>query len=348
MKPTVGSLFAGIGGIDLGLERAGFQTKWQVEIDDYARKVLQRHFPAAERFRDVKQFPPKPDSTWLLHRWKERFSVDLLCGGFPCQDISTAGRGAGIDGERSGLWSEYKRIIRLLQPSFVLVENVPALTVRGIDRVLGDLAEIGYDAEWRVLSAAEFGALHLRKRIFIVAYPSSIGVHLERGWFTGENGEGAIFVDRDGSIQQVAELTDSEAMQWFEIKRDEQNRTAGSGEAMANANSERCDIWRDAREREPEIAGGCCIVPNSESAGLEGFREFATIESCGQRERYSWPEDSEGWGLWTSEPDVGRVADGVPSRVDRLRGLGNAVVPQVAEYIGRQIIHSLNRRGDVV
>jgi DNA-cytosine methyltransferase len=186
---TFGSLFAGIGGFDLGLERAGMACSWQVELDPWCRRVLAKHWPDVRRHDDVKTFPPgslpvrrridgadrevrEPGTgTELAHHgpWK----VDVICGGFPCQDISNAGSRAGIGGERSGLWSEYVRVIRTLRPRYVVVENVAAILVRGrgFDRVLGDLAESGYDAEWDCLPAGAFGAPHIRDRCFVVAYP---------------------------------------------------------------------------------------------------------------------------------------------------------------------------------
>jgi DNA (cytosine-5)-methyltransferase 1 len=157
---TFGSLFAGIGGMDLGLERAGMTCSWQVEIDPFARRVLAKHWPHVRRHDDVRTFPPGDADGW---------DVDLICGGFPCQDISFMGPGDGLDGARSGLWFEFARIIRVLRPRLVLVENVPALLVRGLDRVLGSLAEMGYDAEWGCIPAAALGAPHLRERIFLVA-----------------------------------------------------------------------------------------------------------------------------------------------------------------------------------
>jgi DNA (cytosine-5)-methyltransferase 1 len=150
--------------MDLGLERAGMTCRWQVEIDDYATRVLEKHWPDVKRFRDIRTI-----NTGELE-W-----VDLICGGFPCQDISNAGKRAGIDGERSGLWSEFARIIRDLRPRYVLVENVAALLVRGIDRVLGDLAACGYDAEWDCIPAAAVGAHHIRDRLFILAYSKQNG-----------------------------------------------------------------------------------------------------------------------------------------------------------------------------
>lgn len=155
---THGSLFAGIGGFDLGFERAGITTVWQVEIDDYCRKVLARHFPNAQRFIDIRECG-KNNLPW----------VDILSGGFPCQDISNAGKRVGIDGERSRLWSEYARIICELRPRYVVVENVAALLTRGMGRVLGDLAAAGFDCEWDCVPLGAFGAHFLRDRVFIVA-----------------------------------------------------------------------------------------------------------------------------------------------------------------------------------
>ena len=177
-----GSLFAGIGGLDLGLERAGMSVRrGKSKCDEYARRVLAKHWPDVRRWRDVRTFPPEPASAW---------SVDLVCGGFPCQDISNAGKRAGIDGARSGLWSEYARIIDVVRPRYVLVENVAALLGRGMGRVLGDLSELGYDAEWDCLPAAAFGALHVRNRVFLLAYAKELhgdGRDIHRG----SNSQGA-------------------------------------------------------------------------------------------------------------------------------------------------------------
>jgi len=158
--PMFGSLFSGIGGLDLGLERSGMSCRWQVEINDYARTILKQHWPTVKRYGDIRTI-----NAGGLER------VDCLAGGFPCQDISNAGNREGIDGARSGLWVEYLRIVHALRPRVVLVENVAALLLRGIDRVLGALAEIGYDAEWRVLDSQFFGVPQRRRRVFIVAYP---------------------------------------------------------------------------------------------------------------------------------------------------------------------------------
>jgi len=164
MSYTMGSLFAGIGGFDLGFTRAGFDVTWEVEIDPYCQKVLAKNFPEAERFGDIRECGS--------HNLKP---VDVICGGFPCQDISNAGRKAGIDGKRSGLWAEMLRIVCELRPKLVLIENVSALVAFGLERVLCDLAANGFDAEWEVISAAAVGAGHLRERIWILAYPMCEG-----------------------------------------------------------------------------------------------------------------------------------------------------------------------------
>jgi DNA (cytosine-5)-methyltransferase 1 len=158
---TVGSLFAGIGGIELGLEwTGGFRTVWQVERDEYCRKVLARHWPKAQRFDDVR--------TVGAHNLTP---VDVITFGFPCQDVSWANAdGDGLDGERSGLYREAIRIIRELRPEYAVMENVSALLARGFGAVLGDLADSGYDAEWSCVSACAVGAPHMRQRVFLVAY----------------------------------------------------------------------------------------------------------------------------------------------------------------------------------
>jgi DNA (cytosine-5)-methyltransferase 1 len=235
---TFGSLFAGIGGMDLGLERAGMVCRWQVEIDDYCRRVLTKHWPDVPKYGDIRE---------VTGEGLER--VDLICGGFPCQDISSVGKRAGITGKRSGLWSEYIRLVRVLRPRYVLVENVAALLGRGLGTVLGDLAESGYGVSGDCIPAAALGAPHLRERVFLLGF-------------------------------------DTDA--------------AGHGDRPLG------DVWQQPS----------CLEPLA----------------LGRR------TGSATW--WETEPPVDRVADGVPRRVDRIRGLGNAVVPQVAEWIGRRIIEA--------
>ena len=169
MSLTVGSLFSGIGGFDLGLERAGMRVIWQSEIDPYASAVLKKHWPHVPNHGDIRT---------ITAARVER--PDLLCGGFPCQDVSLAGARLGLEGERSGLWSEYARVIGELEPRFVVVENTPGLLSLGMDAVLAQLAALGFDAEWHCIPASALGAPHVRDRVWILAYPSSSGLSAGR------------------------------------------------------------------------------------------------------------------------------------------------------------------------
>jgi len=154
------SLFSGIGGLDLGLELAGVgETLWQVEQDPFCRKVLAQHWPNAQRFEDVRTV-----------RSADFIGAKVIAGGFPCQDISNAGKRAGLVGESSGLWWEMFRLIREIRPAFVVVENVLAIANRGLGQILGALASCGYHAEWDCISAAIVGAQHRRNRLFVVAW----------------------------------------------------------------------------------------------------------------------------------------------------------------------------------
>jgi len=165
------SLFSGIGGLELGLEAAvpGLKTCWQVEQNEFCRQVLKKHWPDAERFEDVRTV-----------ELEDIRGADVICGGFPCQDISVAGKGAGLAGERSGLWWEMHRLISLALPRVVVAENVPVLTGRGLSEVLCALARCGYTCEWDTVSAAAVGALHRRNRIFIIGHRDAADTHRSR------------------------------------------------------------------------------------------------------------------------------------------------------------------------
>lgn len=291
---TVGSLFAGIGGFDLGFERAGFDIRWQVEIDPWARAVLAKHWPHVHRRADVRT---------VGRRNLE--PVDVICGGFPCQDISYAGSGAGLAGSRSGLWVHFARIVRELRPSYVVVENVPALRSRGLGVVLGDLAACRYDAEWDCIPAAAVGAPHRRDRLWLVAYPDGGGLAgLRRRW-----------IDRAADPRAVPEL-------------------CGAAD-VADADGGRC------QERGLQESGGIAGACGRESDGRRLLREqlHAAPDIFGDdaRRRLERAYIAGVSGRWASDAGVRRVAHGIPRRMDRLRGLGNAIVPAIAEWIAESI-----------
>ena len=273
MKMSVGSLFSGIGGFELGFENTGyFETLWQVENDKYATSVLKKHWPNVEMHDDVRTWPKKTTQP-----------VDVLLAGFPCQDISYAGKGAGLDGERSGLFYEVMRIVRVLGPSYVVLENVAALFTRGMDQVLGSLSAHGYDAEWEVVSAQSVGAPHRRDRVFIIGYLAD---------FHGRSS--ATLRDSYGNSESVGPVDAKTS----ELQSD-----------LADSNNEQC------KGREQETLFG-------EFRLSRKFRRSSTD----QREQ------------WATEPAVGRVANGVPRRVDRLRCLGNAIVPACAEVVAQRLL----------
>lgn len=247
-------LFSGIGGFSLGLERAGMRTVAFCEIEPYARRVLAKNWPDVPCYTDVRELGADRLA-------RDGISVDVMCGGFPCQDISVAGipngTQVGISGARSGLWKEYWRLIGELRPRFAIMENTAALVSQGLGTVLGDLSRIGYDAEWHSLAAGELGAPHNRARVWVVAYP--MRERLEGGVQTGN----------------------------------------AAGEGLA---------W-----------------------GASAQRHISQL-ACGQIRNH-----------WQDIPDVCGVADGVSERVDRhwakrIKCLGNTVVPQVVEEIGRAIM----------
>lgn len=160
MKLTHGSLFSGIDGFGLAAEWSGIETLWHCEIETFQQSILKKRFNG-EIHADIRTFTPP-------------HYVDIITGGFPCQDISVSGKGAGINGERSGLWAEMWRVVGLVRPAYVIIENSPMLVVRGLEQVLCDLHKIGYDAEWQCLSGQTFGLQQSRERIYIIAYSREV------------------------------------------------------------------------------------------------------------------------------------------------------------------------------
>ncbi|MFP5432044.1 MAG: DNA cytosine methyltransferase, partial [Alphaproteobacteria bacterium] len=284
-KLRVLDLFSGIGGFSLGLERTGgFETVAFCEIEEFPRRVLAKHWPEVPCYHDVRELTADRLAA-------DGIAVDVICGGFPCQDISYAGLGAGLAGARSGLFYEVSRLIGELGPSYIILENVGALLSRGLDAVLGTLASVGYDAEWHCIPASALGAHHRRDRVWIIAYPKSDG----QPW--------RAVGDKNGNPTEACEVR------------------------------VRPEFTGDGAIDEQGALANTCI--------LDEQRFVACISDAqkrpGQVERSAGP-CRDGFGWWRAQPGMGRVADGIPDRAHRLKGLGNAVVPQIPELIGRAIL----------
>lgn len=328
-----GSLFTGIGGMDLGLERAGMTCAWQVEIDDYATRVLTKHWPDVPKLRDVRDCG------------RDNLQpVDLICGGFPCQDVSLAGKREGLQGKRTTLWSEFARIVGELRPRWVLAENVPGLLSSDngmfFGRILSDLAAFGYDAEWDCIPAASFGAPHRRDRVFLVGYSECCGCTSEstqsnravlgKGTKASSSSDIQCHVPNSNRCEQGGRVF----TQWVSDWGDAYAARNGSQGALANTtciDEERPITGKDGCRKSKWAAGnGSDALSDATGAGLE--RQVAEGRNAGQ----SGLSAERDW--WATEPNVGRVVNGVPARVDRLRCLGNAVVPQIIEWIGGRIM----------
>lgn len=293
---TVGSLFAGIGGIDLGLQRAGHRIVWHSEIDKFATRVLEKHFPGVPNLGDVTKI-----------KWRHVPYVDIIAGGYPCQPFSTAGKRKGAKDARH-LWPYFLDAIRTLRPRYALLENVRGHLTLGFGDVLADLAACGYSAEWQVIPASSVGAPHRRDRLFVVAYPDRERSHPQE-IYAAETRESSL----SDSSGRSREMADAEVFGGYERKHRADSETTSGRRTVQGETRRSSSTMADSdnsRHIHPEIA--------QESDTRRRGPVFRTL-------------------VWKTEPDVGRVAHGIPARVDRLRGLGNAVVPQVAEWVGRLI-----------
>jgi len=235
-KLKVLDLFSGIGGFSLGLEATGhFETAAFCEIEKFPRAVLKKHWPEVPCYDDVRTLTAARLAT-------DGLNINVICGGFPCQDISLAGGGEGLAGKRSGLWSEIARLVGEIRPEFVIVENVSALLGRGLDRVLRDLAEIGYDAEWHCIPASYVGLRHIRDRVWIVAYPQRNGVQ-----------GGAIFTEtwrQKSRAEQLARLVQPRAWPTISGARDR-----GTGHGVPNGTHRNRSIGNAVVPHIPELIG---------------------------------------------------------------------------------------------
>jgi DNA (cytosine-5)-methyltransferase 1 len=264
---TLLDLFAGIGGFSYAAEHlvGGFTTKQFVEINPFCQRILNKHWPTVPIHSDVCTFTAAPRS------------FDVICGGFPCQDLSTAGKQAGLQGHRSGLFYEIMRLAREIQPKFIVIENVANLRSHSdgetFQEVLWEIASAGFDAEWACVPASAVGACHKRDRIWIVAYP--------KGKFCND-----------------------------------------------------CEFTHASKTSKSQLGDSyCTYASNSNDKGLEGWQPVQCEQSAG--EWPAWQRNprfmlSNDWRSFVSKPVICRGDDGLPGRVDRLKSLGNAVVPNVA------------------
>ena len=340
-------LFSGIGGFSLGLERAGMETVAFCEIEDFPRKVLAKHWPGVPIYDDVRKLDGK----------QFRGTVDVVCGGFPCQDVSVAGKGKGFGGERTSLYAEMLRIIGECQPGYAIFENVTGLLSgeqgRWFAKFLYDLAEIGYDAEWHCISASELGANHHRDRVWIISYPKYDGQpasevresNQERDGSDQEGQKSASETARPGNAEILGNTEKLQRNVGNDNGKDSQRKISEPGDTgcendMANTKSQQ-DRRREREGIQRHTGGkGKQVLPNAISKRqprqrqpikpllAEAIKNWQTINA----------ESGCISGVWSTEPELGRVANGVPDRTHRLKGLGNAVVPQIPELIGRAIM----------
>ena len=306
---TVGSLFSGIGGIDLGLERTGhFRTVWFSEIDSYANRVLAKHWPNVPNLGNVKEI----DYATVTR-------PDVLVGGYPCQPFSTAGKRLGESDSRH-LWPECLRALRELRPRYALFENVRGHLSLGFAQVLSDLAALGFNAEWQVIPACSVGAPHRRDRLFIVAYPNNAGSRTPK------------------------RRMDGEAQAHQQYGGDSFNGPGRCDADVANSTSRRLKECESGPQAANDLSQSGATMAHSASGNGPSAKSYGLREVFGQATEFGKSGGATGFvnDWWQVEPDVGRVANGIPSRVDRLRALGNAVVPQVAEMIGYMIAEHAN------
>jgi len=316
---TFGSLFAGIGGFDLGFERAGMKCAWQVEIDDFCQKVLEKHWPGVDRHGDIRECG--------RHNLEP---VDVIAGGFPCQPHSVAGKRRGKADDRN-LWPEYLRIVQELQPTWVVGENVPGLIHTMLDETVSDLEGEGYEVQVFNIPACGFDAPHQRYRLFIVAHSASA-----RSWRESGNSlhkEWGASAARGEGLQKTTRWKNGATIGNYKSTSEDVAHRSSQGLAQSRAGRELPQAEADTPAAIERGSGMGQNKGNVAHASSIHAQRLSNGQGEGELGRKGW---------WPTEPDVGRVAHGVSSRVDRLKGLGNAVVPRVAEFVGRGIVEVHN------
>jgi len=302
--------FAGIGGFSYAAEKlvGGFETTQFIEINPFCQKVLNKHWSHVPIHDDITTFTATPGE------------FDIITGGFPCQDISVAGLQKGITKEtRSGLFYELIRVIRMVRPKYVVLENVAAIINRGLDIVLRELSEAGYDAEWSVIPASSVGACHQRNRWWLVAYPNSK---------QSSRTESEIQTRRNTTFSSFTSNPNDNGLPSAE--KCEFN--AEASDRTQERQNQSCQSERSSKPSNSGTIQSSTEFTNSYSKGME--RRKFTINTKMQKTGFTWqsntPHLSPKWRSYVSEPCLRRGDDGLRNRVDRLRSLGNSVVPQCA------------------
>ncbi len=355
MPLKVLDIFSGIGGFSLGLERAGMETVAFCEIEPFCQGTLENHWPRTRIFTDIRIL----NKELLLKSGVT--GINVIAGGFPCQDISCAGKQRGIEGERSGLWKEYKRLIDELRPDYAIIENVANLRCRGLVTVLQDLWQIGYDVQWHCIPASALGAPHRRDRIWLIAYPNSEGNTGLSGGKTKKHSMPRI------SSQNVSD-SDSAGCNCYQGTSAGKNGTDGwqkcAAHPIAGRNNDAGEGFSlhetgSGKETETkELHSSKAVLADTNSAGLQGYRRFEKTRQILSQEAIGMFRCADGIAQWGCEPVIPRLKDerlnpdwvewlmGFPegwtvggTRKQRLVALGNAVVPQIPELIGLAIIN---------
>lgn len=357
---TIGSLFSGVGGLELGLERAGLgPVLWQCEIDPFCRAVLAKNWPHVTRYTDVRALvgstlPP----------------VQVLCGGFPCQDVSAAGKRAGLDGERSGLWFEFARLIAETKPRAVVAENVLGLVGRALDTVAGRLSELGYSVDVTRLQASDIGAPHRRERVFIVAYTRGERGQGERLQPRGQSGQGGAGAPRPATGGEVGGMAHASGLGLSQPRRERDGAglpapVGGGAGTMAYAHGERqpqpqgavsgqwgwavhrsggvdlVDPMREGCEGHGRAGGGEAELAQQRLSG--GWAPQSSVGECfdGLFSGLAGPGPGGAWPAGRGAPqhswEPPRTLAGVKNRPAMLRALGNAVCPQQAYVVGLRV-----------
>lgn len=332
------ALFNGIGGFQLAAHWMGWQNVAHVEIDEWCNRVVKKHFPKSICHTDIKQF----DGTQYTNR------IDILTGGFPCQPFSVAGQRKGKEDTRH-LWSEMFRVIKEIRPPWIVGENVTGIIGLALEQVLFDLESAGYNTETFIIPACAVGALHKRDRLWIVAHANrkrwedeqeKNGKSIRYGKRNDKTKEQSREFEQCGTSQPSAILSDPESIgreqPWNTRQRRAgfENGSSNDGRALSDTNCSRELQQEGGKQKFGQRTGNFCkTVSDTNGSGREELNTTAISEGQGFNTRNAF----DGRSYWQTEPAVGRVANGVPNRVDRIRGLGNAIVPQVAFEIFKAI-----------